>query len=115
MIKKHIKHIEVYIIERNPDVVWIHKDDIEEFMDYYVNTTSSSHEYIKHICRDTSRAYDGVRLRFMSSFVAKNKYNVLRESWTPEYNHTLNSVQDKKYIKCLLHMQKPIGNLLVKE
>lgn len=112
MIKRHIKHIEVYVLTSHPDVVWVPKEDVSEFLDCYVDTAVSSNEYTNRIYKNINITYDGVRLRFESSFVAKNKANILRESWSPEHNHTLNSVQDiTKYGKYVLHIQKPLSAL----
>lgn len=115
-IKANTIDVHLYIGNPSYDIIWIRKDDIEIFVDKYVDMSiEQNRKYYRQIIRDLdnhkSLRIDGVRLRFTEAF-STERLASFRQFWSPEIGHRENSiVSSSNYTKLTLEVGSLESNM----
>lgn len=94
--------MDVYVLNSHPSVVWIHKEDIEKFIERCVDTSTIEYKkYYEKVKLRADSAQSGVRLRFTGNFKA-DSVNVFRTTWVPETGVVEFDLSPRQYSKVTL-------------
>lgn len=105
------KTIDVHVLDSYPSVVWVHKEDIEKFIERYVDTSRIEYkEYYEKVKLRAGSAQSGVRLRFTKDF-KEDVVNVFRTNWVPETGIIESNVSTRDYSKCTLTLTTSLDDL----